>query len=185
MKKLVYFLSFLLLTGCYNNPDFLKPASWLFKQMPDDAPNKYKRGWKDGCETGLSSMTSTTYKTFYSFKQDPKLREDPTYYRTWKDTYDFCRHYIYGTIRQSDIRMRLPNQTSEFHETFLGTRSIFDEGLLNMWGPGGTVLMPFSNFGTLAGNGAWPLDIGGQSTLDYSDDYFTGNNNGLNMNYEY
>jgi hypothetical protein len=186
MKKIICLLSFLLLTSCYNNPNFFKPAPWLFKQMPNDAPNKYKRGWIDGCESGLSSMTSTTYKTFYSFKQDAELRKDATYYRIWKDTYDFCRHYIYGTIRQSDQRMRLPNQTSEFHDTFMGARGIFEEGPLNMWGPNGTVLMPLNNFGTLGGSGALPMDIGGQSELDFSNDYiFNGKEGGLDMNFEY
>jgi hypothetical protein len=183
MRHIILLSVLFVLTGCYNNPNTFKPAPWLFKQMPEDAPNKYKRGWTDGCESGLSSMTSTTYKSFYSFKQDAKLREDPSYYRAWKDTFDFCRHYIYGTIRQSDQRMNLPNNVSNFQATFMGANGIFEEGLLNMWGPGGTVLMPFNNFGSLGGDGAMG-NIGGQSSIDFSDDVMmNGKEGGMTMDF--
>jgi hypothetical protein len=186
MKHIFLLSGLLILVGCYNNPDYLKPAPWVFKQMPSDAPNNYKRGWRDGCESGFSSMTSTTYKTFYSFKQDAKLRDDPVYYKAWKDTYDYCRHYIYGTIRQSNQRMDLPNNLSEFHSTFMGARGIFEEGMLNMWGPpGGRFMVPFANFGTLAGDGAMG-NVGGQSSIDFSDDVMmNGKEGGMDMNFEY
>jgi hypothetical protein len=167
MKHLHIFILLITLSGCYSAPDPLKPMSWLFKQMPQDAPNNYKRGWKDGCETGMSSMTNTFYKTFYSFKQDKKLRTDPVYYTAWKDSSTFCRHYVYGTIRQSDVRMNLPNKQSDVQETFMGARGILDSGMLQLLGPG-DALLPFQQFGTLGGSGAWPMDIGGQSGLDYS-----------------
>ena len=168
MKKyLIIIFSLLTLSGCYNAPDPVKPLSWLFKQMPEDAPNLYKIGWKDGCESGLSSMTSTAYKTFYSFKQDSKLRRNPVYYNTWKDTYTFCRHYVYGTIRQTNQRMNQPNQRSLFMTRFLGTQNIFEAGPLNLWGPG-DALIPLNQVNGIGGN--LGNSLGMQGAMDFTDD---------------
>ena len=168
----------LVLTNCYNAPRNIKPASWVFKHMPENASETFKQGWMDGCESGLSSMTNTAYKTFYSFKQNAALRSDPEYYMVWKDTYTYCRHYVYGTIRQSDQRMYLPNTVNEIQQSFFGAENLLSHGILNMWGPGGKALLPLSNVGEIAGTGAWPLDIGGISGLDYRDDYVLGGTRG-------
>lgn len=150
-----------LLSGCYDAPDKLKPMPWIFGQMPKDAPNNYKRGWKDGCESGLGNMTNAMYKTFYTFKQDKKLREDATYYSTWKTSYNFCRHYAYGTIRQSDQRMVLPNKRSEFHEAFLGADGgiLGNSSALNLFGPGGDTLLSFQKVGHIGGD-PWITALG-------------------------
>lgn len=178
MKNIMILLIMLSFTsGCYNAPDAVKPMPWIFKMMPKDAPNNFKRGWMDGCETGLASMTNSFYKAFYTFKQTPKLRDDPVYYSVWKDTYNFCRHYVYGTLRQSNQRMNLPGRRSEWHETFMGAEGILEVGMLNLWGPGDW-LLPFQQIGSIGGNTdlpslgggeAWSQVIGGQSTLDFSD----------------
>lgn len=167
MKRIAIITLLVILSGCYNAPDPLKPGAFVMKQMPDDAPNNYKLGWKDGCESGLSSMTSTTYKTFYSFKQDKTRRMDPTYYKSWKDAYTFCRHYVYGTIRQANIRMRLPNARPQFLETFLGTENIFDHGLLQLQGPADQGQL-FSKIGTIGGNGNTEIGLG--DVLDFSNE---------------
>ena len=72
------------LAGCTSVPDSMKPMSWVFDQVPPDAPENFKQGYKDGCESGFSSMTNTAYRGFYHFRQDPILRKDPVYYKTWK-----------------------------------------------------------------------------------------------------
>lgn len=161
-RKVILFIMILFLQGCYNSPDFVKPASWLFDQVPKDAPNVYKLAWRDGCESGLSSMSNTMYKTFYSFKQDAKLRSNPVYYKTWKDTYTFCRHYIYGTIRQANIRMNLPNKRPGIMTSFMGTEGILNHGPLNLWGRGGTTdLMFLGGVGKVGGNLGDPVGAGG------------------------
>lgn len=186
MNRIIAILGLFLLIGCYNAPNQVKPVAWMFKQMPDNAPNNYKRGWIDGCESGLSSMTNTYYKTYYSFKMEPELRKDPTYYRTWQDTYHFCRHYAYGIIRQTDDRMNLPNQPNQFLTNFMGAQGIFEAGLLAPYGPGGTALLPFANFGSLGGSGELPMGIGGMGTLDYTDDYvLNGKRGGLTMDFNW
>lgn len=76
--------------------------------MPHDGSPEYKQGWKDGCETGLSSMTNDYYRAFYQYRVDVNLVNNETYYRAWKDTFNYCRHYAYGTLKESDLRMKLP-----------------------------------------------------------------------------
>ena len=190
MGKLAILLVILVISGCYNAPDKLKPMPWLFNMMPQDAPNNFKRGWIDGCESGMANMTNSFYKAFYTFKQDAKLREDPIYYNVWKDTFNFCRHYVYGTLRQSNQRMNLPGRHSEWHETFMGAEGILEVGMLNLWGPGDW-LLPFQQVGSIGGdpwlpsfNGggpAWSNTIAGVSVLDYSDAGM-GDSFGVDMN---
>lgn len=165
----IIFISLFLLSACYNAPDKLKPAPWIFSEnMPQDAPNVYKKGWQDGCESGLSSMTNTFYKTFYSFKQDSKLLQNATYYKVWKDTYTFCRHYAYGIIRESDQRMSQPNAKNELMSNFMGTEGIFVAGPLAMHGPGQGAAQPFRFMGNIGGEGSDTYGMGG--TIDFSDD---------------
>lgn len=184
MSRLIaIFISIFLLAGCYNAPDALKPMPWIFDMMPKDAPNNYKRGWKDGCESGMANMTNSFYRKFYTFRQNQALREDATYYKTWKDTYNFCRHYAYGTLRESNQRTRLPNAQTSFQSQFMGAEGILDKGLLHMWGPG-DALVPFSQIGAIGGSGYVGTGqsereaIGGVSTLDYSGDTMIGNDDG-------
>lgn len=190
----VLLISVLVLSGCYNVPDKLKPMSSIFNMVPKDAPNNYKIGWKDGCETGLASMTNSFYKKFYTFRQNQKLRTNSLYYKAWQDSFMWCKHYAYGTLRQSDQRYRLPNNIQSYHENFMGGEGILsDKGLLHLYGPGGTTLLPFQKIGDIGGNtdipslgggAAWSQYVGGQSTLDYSDGFFTpGFENGMNMDY--
>jgi len=178
-----------MISGCYNAPDPLKPMPWIFDQMPKDAPNNYKRGWRDGCESGLANMTNSVYRKFYTFRQDVSLREDATYYKVWKDLYTFCRHYAYGTLRQSDQRTRLPNNLTSFHSQFMGAEGIFDKGLLQLWGPGDPLLL-FQKVGPIGGDkyvGTGQSErevVGGLSGLDYSGETFPlGFENGMNMDF--
>jgi hypothetical protein len=184
MTRLIYiFISLFLLAGCYNNPDVLKPMPWIFNQMPKDAPNNYKRGWKDGCESGLSTMTNSLYRKFYSFRQDNSLRNNTSYYKTWQDSFQFCRSYAYGTLRESNQRMGLQPHMTGFTGSYIGT-GIFEAGPLQLEGPGGNALVPFEHIGSIGGdpyvgvgNSARQV-IGGVSTLDYSHDTMFGNMDG-------
>ena len=183
MNRQLVLAIILLLSGCYNAPDAVKPMSWLFDQMPKDAPNNYKRGWRDGCESGMANMTNSMFRKFYTFRQDVALREDATYYKVWKDTYTFCRHYVYGTIRESNQRTRLPNAQTSFQAYFMGAEGIFDKGILHFLGPPDAVV-PFSKIGNIGGDkyiGVGQTErevVGGINSLDYSGDTMIGNDNG-------
>ncbi len=80
------------LVGC--NPIRPWPAG-LVKEMPVDAPEEYKLGWKDGCESGFASYGNDYYKTFYKFHYDMELmRTNKLYMRIWKDSYKHCRSHV-------------------------------------------------------------------------------------------
>jgi hypothetical protein len=183
MKPILIVIIFTLLSGCYHAPDVLKPMPWIFNMMPKDAPNTYKRGWKDGCESGMANMTNSFYRKFYTFRQEKSLRDDATYYKAWKDTYNFCRHYAYGTLRESDQRTRLPNAQTSFQNRYMGAEGILEKGLLHMWGPVDW-LVPMGKVGHIGGDrfvGTGQTErevIGGVSTLDYSGETMIGNDDG-------
>ncbi|MEM7617231.1 MAG: hypothetical protein AAF195_02490 [Pseudomonadota bacterium] len=106
----------LLLVNCKS--DFgnkFGPAYWIFDLAPKNAAPEYKQGWLDGCETGLASMTNDFYKTFYTFQQTNEMLGNEVYYKAWKDTYHFCRHYSYGILRESDLRMNIPENFKAEH----------------------------------------------------------------------
>ena len=60
-----------------------------------DAPENYLAGWDAGCQTGMSTMSPTYYKSFYGYTLDANMIEDPEYYRAWRDAYTYCRHYTF------------------------------------------------------------------------------------------
>ena len=155
----------------------------MFDMMPKEAPNKYKRGWKDGCESGMATMTNSMYRKFYTFRQDQTLRKDATYYKAWKDTYTFCKHYVYGILRQASARQKQPNQQTSFQSYFMGAEGILFKGLLNLQGPG-DALVPLEKIGNVGGSGYVGVGqserevIGGVGSWDYSGDTMIGNDNG-------
>lgn len=93
-------LSLLLLTGCvgqiFSDDSFFAPKP-VGMSGPDKehASADYLKGWDDGCKTGLSTMVQGYYKSFYQFKQDPYMINNPTYYKAWKDSYTYCRQYSF------------------------------------------------------------------------------------------
>ncbi len=175
MAKIIFYLGLLLIiSSCYNVPKIVKPASWVFNQMPKDAPPIFKQAWKDGCESGLSSMTNNYYKTFYRFTQDPVLRKDPVYYKTWVDTFTFCRHYIYGPIREGNVRMTLPMTPNAFLDNISVGDGIFNSGALRNMGPGTWGLL-IENWGVTGGDGFFETMNG---EIDFSGDMsFNGSSN--------
>lgn len=166
MIRFLLVIAILMLNGCYSNSTRFKPASYIFKQMPKDAPINFQKAWKDGCESGMASMTNSVYARFYKFEQDPLLRKDPLYHKVWKDTYTFCRHYAYGGLRQIDGRRSLLNKR---WSVLLGSDgNIFEKGLLQMWGPGGTTML-LNNFGHMGGD-PYINETGVLNAMDFSAD---------------
>ncbi len=111
MRKFISVFSLMcvamVLSGCFQNNGILgyKPRPWGLGGPPDNAPENYKKGWHDGCDTGLSEFTGSGYKSFYKFTQDPKLVEDPVYYQVWKSAEQYCKHYPYKWINRADQDM--------------------------------------------------------------------------------
>ena len=158
--------------GCYNTPTALKPGAWMLDQVPKNAPPNFKQGWLDGCQTGLASMTNSYYKTFWHFTQSATLRRDPLYYKTWVDTYNFCRHYAYGTLRQANVRMKLPEESNVFQNNLFGTEGIFESGILQNRGPG-TQNLVLENWGVTGGKDFFADTLGSMGgEWDYTNDMF-------------
>ncbi|MDB2415425.1 hypothetical protein N9W34_06610 [Rickettsiales bacterium] len=182
MKNIHLLITLLALQGCYSAPDTIKPSSWIFDMVPKDAPDNFKKGFVDGCKSGLANMTNSTYHAFYEFTQDPILRKDPVYYRTWKDTFTFCRHYAYGTIREADMRQRNANSRPKHLDYIAGGENMFETGVLNFWGLGkghGSFFKHFGYVGTDPTLKSIDLDFSG-------DNYFNkGGESHPHMNWNY
>ncbi len=99
-KILTIFVMLLLtsVTSACRNQSLYKPRPIGITGPPADAPENYLAGWKDGCETGMSTMSTSWYKTFYGYKMSVNQMQDPEYYRAWRDSYTYCRHYSFKSL---------------------------------------------------------------------------------------
>ncbi|MBL0317791.1 MAG: hypothetical protein IPP74_00545 [Alphaproteobacteria bacterium] len=70
-----------------------KPVPLWIGKTPTNADPMFNMGWKDGCESGLASVSNSFYKTFYKFRQQAHLIENNTYYGAWFDSFRYCRDY--------------------------------------------------------------------------------------------
>ena len=102
MKHIVVIIiAMVFLSSCTEGEGIFRET---FKPTPagmGDAPKgppEFEAGWHDGCETGMGTMTSNYYKTFYKFKQDPSMIHNKMYYQAWKDSYTYCRQYMFRWV---------------------------------------------------------------------------------------
>lgn len=93
---LVIILLFPILQGCDWRPRAGPPwAQKLLSQGPTNAPENFRQGWRDGCETGIATTGNHMQKFFYTFKQDSSLAQNPEYYTGWKNGWSYCQRYIF------------------------------------------------------------------------------------------
>lgn len=99
MKQHIYhIIAFMVLvialSACGSGPPW---QQWMKEGPPPqdgvEYPADYVDGWKDGCETGISSNTNHLYKFMYDYKQDSSRILNDVYYRGWKDAFDYCQRY--------------------------------------------------------------------------------------------
>jgi hypothetical protein len=135
MKTLLLSLIMLMLAGCSGMAPMpeLRPANRIFSHMPKDGSAEYNQGWQEGCESGMSGMTNSFYSSFYYFKQDRNMLKNEVYYKAWKDSYDYCKGYIYGIVKEADLRRSLPNKWN-------GDFTRDNKGILNLLDNNGTGL---------------------------------------------
>ncbi len=95
----------LVITGCrgkvFSSKSAFAPKPFKIGGPPKDANPDYLQGWEDGCNTGLSTMVTGYYKSFYGYQQDPYKMSLPIYYKAWKDSYTYCRQYAFRYIWDS------------------------------------------------------------------------------------
>ena len=78
-------------------------APWMqdmLNQGPE-GPTNFRKGWRDGCETGISATANRLQRVFYDFKQDFALAQDPVYYKGWKAAYNYCQRYVFQYLRRN------------------------------------------------------------------------------------
>ena len=97
----IIFLIFLL-NACTSKVQKFLPAL-ADRQMQDETDKtteEYRAGWKDGCETGISSGSNTFYKMFYrNNKIDGyRMSSSPEYRDAWDSSFWYCYRATY--IRQ-------------------------------------------------------------------------------------
>ena len=80
------------------NQTLYKPKPFGLTGPSQDAPENYLDGWNDGCETGIGTMSTTWYKTFYGYKINTHMMEDAEYSRAWRDAYTYCRHFAFKSL---------------------------------------------------------------------------------------
>lgn len=99
MKYFYLIILIISLVGCrgavFSSESIFAPVPAGMGGYDDDAPELYKKGWDDGCKTGLSTMNMQIYKSFYKYTQDPALVRKVMYYKAWKDAYTYCRQYSF------------------------------------------------------------------------------------------
>lgn len=82
---------------------------WMYEgPNKDTEKNKdvdplYLKGWQQGCHTGVGANTNAWYQRFYQFQQDSSLALNPTYYKGWKDAFNYCGRYIYQHNRVTGL----------------------------------------------------------------------------------
>lgn len=107
MGRWVIILCVLLgLAGCGNGmrPQVGPPwAQKLLTQGPKTVNYLFTAGWKDGCETGISTTANALQRQFYKFTQDPIRAQNRDYYIGWRTAYWYCARYVMQYSRRQII----------------------------------------------------------------------------------
>ena len=96
------FVATLVISGC----QWFRGADTTFFsgtniKIPEGTPT-FKKGFRDGCESVLSSRGNTFYRARYKgFKYDPRLIDDSEYKFAVSRGYGFCFNYIIRFINDS------------------------------------------------------------------------------------
>lgn len=103
IKYLVIAIFTFMLLGCTHSP--IKPrlgSPFMQKMLTQgpEGPTLYKQGWRDGCETGMSSVANMLQRSFYTFKQNADLAQNKVYYTGWKTAYTYCQRYLFQYLRR-------------------------------------------------------------------------------------
>jgi len=91
-----------LLAACSRIPGVKMPPHLKGGKMPvvkewqdayGERYEEYRQGYEDGCETGYAAYATQFYKTLNTWRQDWRLANGMghgTYYKSWKDAYNYC-----------------------------------------------------------------------------------------------
>lgn len=100
LNMLRFLMLSLLLSSCQNYmakilPD--RPDKEFIKDLEKDASPDFVQGWKDGCESGMSTGSNPFYKMFYRVNKVNgfKLINSSDYSTAWNNAFWYCIRYDY------------------------------------------------------------------------------------------
>ena len=103
MKKIIILLPVIifLTASCGFKPKVGAP--WMQKMLTQgpEGSTKFRQGWRDGCETGISASSNRLQRSFYKFRQNYELSKDPQYYTGWKSAFNYCQRYVFQYLRRN------------------------------------------------------------------------------------
>ncbi len=97
----VLFIVFTALSSCVGKPNVGPPWMQNMLTQGPEGPTNFRKGWRDGCETGFSATSNRFQRGFYQFRQDYALAQDPVYYTGWKTAFDYCQRYVFQYLRRN------------------------------------------------------------------------------------
>lgn len=131
MRIFILLILAVLTAGC---GVFDNPGRVAKKDMPKNAPPDYKKGWGDGCESGLgSAYTNSWYKTFHSYHKDLRLLNNQLYVVGWDDGNRYCRAYAgqwvrWGYFDTTDGSLRDQNVPEQYTFAIPGWNGVTFDG---------------------------------------------------------
>jgi hypothetical protein len=105
IKLTILALISITLSGCLDYKPMVGPP-WMQEMLTNGPPGgnaSFRLGWRHGCETGISVSANKFQRSFYKFRQDYRMVKDPTYYKAWKTSYDYCHRYVAQYLRRNLI----------------------------------------------------------------------------------
>jgi len=66
-------------------------------------PLMFRKGWKDGCDTGKSASGNHMQKFYYKFTQQHDLVSNEEYYSGWKVGWTFCNRYVFRMLQRYEF----------------------------------------------------------------------------------
>lgn len=91
------------LVACSNAKPPMLPV-WrgeLGTQGLEGAPELFKQGWQDGCETGSATSATQFQRLFYGFKINEQLVRNDEYYNAWNKGFRYCHRYLFQYHRKA------------------------------------------------------------------------------------
>jgi hypothetical protein len=90
---------YLLLSSCFMSPMYQMQSSRRIDFYDPDMPEAAKRGWSDGCKSGLiHDANPSSIKYMNNYYMDPYYMNDPVYRDAWSATSHLCA-LKYGYLR--------------------------------------------------------------------------------------
>jgi len=96
MKTLVgIIVCIMILSGCATHDEFSKldlAKPFSLNTTPPDGPYEYRKGWSDGCQSGITAASPSFYQSISShkFTLDSNLRYNQLYNKAWQYAYTHC-----------------------------------------------------------------------------------------------